>query len=328
MSNHNSLNTLDNMRLSEGNKGLLNYFHKLLVRDTSKAVTLINQNSLSFPSLFILSPHIRNPYFFRYLNTRNKDALTLIKALKSKNFSRFNKIKQSISNSTSDLLKWILETGKNEDLSRGEYIEILDSCALILIREYKDNSILPTLKEIIYNRYKQGMFIHDMVWAFFECRDPNCILMLANNLNSEDGKDVELTKKLLKFIPVVRNNSLPSEILYKNVSYWFKENYPFIYYTGECFQQMPNPSPFEVSLDAKYLFKKVSNNGSIESTLTQNELRLMNIFDTLGVDSKILLSSYSSMLHKQNLYLWNSWIHLPIGEQLRISSSKLGGIPC
>lgn len=328
MSDYNSLNTLDKLRIDKGNSKLSNYFYRTLVKNPSKAVTLINQNNLSFPSFYILLPQISKPSLSRYLNKQNKAALKITKGIRSKNFSRFSKIAKSVDINTPEVLKWILETGKDNDLSRGEYIEILDSCAIILVKEFRDDSILPVLKEIIYNRYKQGLFIHDMVWAFFESRNPKCILMLAESLNSCDEKDVELSKKLLKFIPAVKSSDLPNEILYKSIFYWLRDNYPFIYYTGECFQQMPNPSPFEVSLDAKYLFKKVSNEGNIESSLTQDELRLINIFNTLDVNSKILLSNYSFILHNQNIYWWNNWLHNPISEQLKISTAKLGGTPC
>ena len=321
-----TLSTLDKMRLDRGNRNLSYYFHKLLVRNPSKALNLINEDNLSFPALYILLPQISKPSLSRYLNSRNKKVIDVIKSIRSKSFSRFNELTKNID--VAETLKWILQTGKDDAMSRGEYTDILDSCAIILVREYKDYSILPVIKEIIYNRYKQGLFIHDMVWAFFECRDPNCILMLAEGFNSEDEKEVELTKELLKFIPVVRNSSLSKEMLYSNVRYWLKENLPFIYYTGESFQQMPDPSPFEVSLGAKYLFKKVSRDGTIEGNLTDDEKRQLNIFNTLDINSQILLSNYSFILHNQNIYSWNNWIRYPITEQLKISAAKLGGSIC
>ena len=328
MSNNYSLSTLDNIRLSRGNNELSNYFHKTLIRNPSIAIKLINQKNLTFPSLFILLPQISKLSFQRYLNKKNKAVLTILNAISSKNFSRFSNLAQSNDINSPEILKWILETSIEDNLSTGEYIEILDSCAILLVKEYKDNSILPVIKEIIYNRYKHGLFIHDMVWAFFECRDPGCLLMLAESLNSSDEKDVELSKKLLKFVPVVKNSTLSKDILYKNISFWLRDNLPFIYYTGECFQQMPDPSPYDVSLSAKYLFKKVSNNGKIESTLTQEEISLKSIFDTLDINIQILLSNYSFILHNQNIYWWNNWIHYPIYEQLRISVAKLGGTTC
>lgn len=326
MADISTLSTLDKMRLDRGNRNLSFYFHKLLVRNPSKALNLINEDNLSFPALYILLPQISKPSLSRYLNSRNKKVIDVIKSIRSKSFSRFNELTKNID--VAETLKWILQTGKDDAKSRGEYTDILDSCAIILVREYKDYSILPVIKEIIYNRYKQGLFIHDMVWAFFECRDPNCILMLAEGFNSEDEKEVELTKELLKFIPVVRNSSLSKEMLYSNVRYWLKENLPFIYYTGESFQQMPDPSPFEVSLGAKYLFKKVSRDGTIEGNLTDDEKRQLNIFNTLDINSQILLSNYSFILHNQNIYSWNNWIRYPITEQLKISAAKLGGSIC
>ncbi len=320
------LSTLDMIRSEKGSDELPEYFRKMLVRNPSKAIELINEDNLSFPSLYILLPQIGKPPFSRYLSSRNRDAITVTKAIRSKNFSRFRQVAVNIE--APEILKWILQTGKNDSLSRGEYIDILDSCAIILVREYRDYSMLPVIKEIIYNRYKQGLFIHDMVWAFFECRDPNCILMLAESLNSNDERDIELTKKLLKFIPVVKYNDIPNDLLYRNICYWLKDNYPFIYYTGESFQQMPDPSPFEVSLGAKYLHKKVTNDGKFENPLSEAEKQQLNIFNTLDVNSQILLSSYSFILHNKNIYWWSNWINYPINEQLRISVDMLGGTLC
>lgn len=326
MSDLKELSTLDKMRLDRGDGELSDYFRRLINRNTSKAIELINEDNLSYTSLFTLFPQINKPSLSRYLNSRNKAAISITKGIRSKDFSTFSQAARNID--TPEILKWILQTGNDNDTSRGEYIDILDSCAILLVKEYRDYSTLPVIKDIIYSRYKQGLFIHDMVWAFFECRDPNCILMLAEGLNSTDERDVELTKELLKFIPVVRNNNLSKELLYSNITRWFRDNQPFIYYTGECFQQMPNPSPFEVSLGAKYLFKKVSIDGNIEDALSEDEKLLLNNFNALDINSQVLLSNYSLILRNQNIYWWNNWIHYPIDEQLRISVSKLGGTPC
>ncbi|WP_010251186.1 hypothetical protein [Acetivibrio cellulolyticus] len=325
----NSLSTLDKVRTSRGNRELSNYFYKFLRTDTTKAISLINEDTLSFPSLFLLEPQINRTPINRYLNTRNKNVLMLTNAINSKNFSRFSYISRNIGDNTPSILKWILETGKDESGLRGQYDKILDSCSLILVREYKDNSILPVVRDIIYNRNRKGLFIHDLVWAFFESRDPNCIMMLAEGLKSDDKKDVEISKKLLRFIPCVKNNTLNEEMQYLSIFYWFRDNFPFLYYTDESFQQKPNPSPFEVSLASKYLYKKVSvDNGIIESELTEDELRIENIFNSIDEKNKLLLSNYSFILHNQNIYLWNNWIHNPVSEQLKIACARLGGTLC
>lgn len=326
MSDFITLSTLDKMRVDRGYGELSQYFRKMLIRNTSKAIKLINDDNLCFPTLFMLLPQINKSSFSRYLNSRNRATLDITRAIRSKKYSNFSKLSKEMD--VPGVLKWILQTSKDDDLSRGEYIDILDCCAIILIKEYRDYSALPVIKEIIYNRYKQGLFIHDMVWAFFECRNPNCILMLAESLYSQDEKDIELTKELLKFIPGVRYNNLSKELLYRNICYWLRDNLPYIYYTGESFQQRPNPSPFEVSLSAKYLNKKVSTDGNIETALTEDEKRLLNTFNSLDVNSQILLSNYSFILRNQNINWWNNWIHYPINEQLRISVAKLGGTLC
>ncbi len=324
----NSLSTLDKLRTSRGSNELFQYFLQLVRSDTRKAIRLINEDLLSFPSLFLLKPQINRTPVGRYLNRRNKNALMLTDAIISKNFWRFSHVSRIIGNDTPSILKWILISGKDDNGLRSHYDKILDSCALILIREYKDNSILPVIKEIIYDRNRKGLFTHDIIWAFFEARDPNCIMMLAESLNSSDSKDIELSKKLLRFIPCIKNNS-SENMQYLNVFYWLRDNYPFLYYTGESFQQKTDPSPFEISLSAKYLNKKVStDNGRLENTLTEDELMAINQFNSIDEKSQLLLANYSFILHSRNIYIWNNWIHYPISEQLKIAGSRLGGIPC
>ncbi|OPZ87595.1 MAG: hypothetical protein BWY74_03364 [Firmicutes bacterium ADurb.Bin419] len=323
------LSTLDEVRTSRGSHELSEYFIKLVRSDTAKAIRLINEDHISFPSLFLLKPQIDRTPVSRYLNNRNKNALMLTDAITSKNFWRFSHVSRIIGNDTPSILKWMLVSGKDENGLISRYDEILDSCALILVREYRDNSILPVVKEIIYDRNRKGLFDHDMIWAFFESRDPNCIMMLAEGLNSSDIKDIELSKKLLRFIPGINNNNSPEDMQYINIFYWLRDNYPFLYYTGECFQQKPDPSPFEVSLPAKYLYKKVSvDNGRIESTLTEDELRTIEQFNSIDEKSQLLLANYSFILHSRNIHMWSNWIHYPISEQLKIASARLGGTPC
>lgn len=325
----NSLSTLDKLRTSRGNHELINYFHKLLRSNTSEAFRLINEENVSFPSLFLLRPQINTNYTSRYLNTRKKNSLLLLNAMLSMNSSVFNSLSRSLGSETPEILKWMLETGKDDSGLRNQFDRIIDSCAIILVREYQDSSVLPTIKEIIYNRNREGLFYHDLVWAFFESRNPNCIMMLAEGLKSDDERDVELSQKLLKFIPVGQNETSPRDIQYLNIYNWYRDNYPFLIYTGESFQQKPNPSPFEVYLEAKYLCKEVSQgNGTPESTLNEDELRITDQFSNLDENCKLLLSNYSYLLYRQNIHWWNNWLHSPINEQLKIAVARLGGIPC
>ncbi|HOP99891.1 MAG TPA: hypothetical protein PK604_03475 [Acetivibrio clariflavus] len=96
MADISTLSTLDKMRLDRGNRNLSFYFHKLLVRNPSKALNLINEDNLSFPALYILLPQISKPSLSRYLNSRNKKVIDVIKSIRSKSFSRFNELTKNI----------------------------------------------------------------------------------------------------------------------------------------------------------------------------------------------------------------------------------------
>ncbi len=126
----NSLSTLDKLRTSRGSNELFQYFLQLIRSDTRKAIRLINEDLLSFTSLFLLKPQINRTLVGRYLNKRNKNALLLTDAIISKNFWRFSHVSRIIGNDTPSILKWILISGKDDNGLRSHYDKILDSCAL------------------------------------------------------------------------------------------------------------------------------------------------------------------------------------------------------
>ena len=76
----------------------------------------------------------------------------------------------------------------NRDIS-DEHDEILDVTASLLIKTHNDKTILPTIVDTIFSRNRKGLFNHDLIWAFFQARDPYSLMLVANYLNSEDTED-------------------------------------------------------------------------------------------------------------------------------------------
>ncbi|MBK5240310.1 hypothetical protein [Clostridium sp.] len=132
--------------------------------------------------------------------------------------------------------------------------EILDITAALLIKTHNDNSILPIIVDTIFFRNREGLFNHDLIWTFFEARDPYSLMLIANYLYSDDARDIELAYKLLDFVPSIdmRNGRGDSENQYTTIFYWLKENYRFLYFTGESFQRTSNPIPYKIDLHEKY----------------------------------------------------------------------------
>ena len=100
---------------------------------------------------------------------------------------------------------------------------------------YNDKTILPTIVDTIFFRNRKGLFTHDLIWAFFQARDPYSLMLIANYLYSEDIKDVKLACKLLDFVPSIdMTMGKDSKKQYRDLFYWLEENYPlFIFYGGK-----------------------------------------------------------------------------------------------
>jgi hypothetical protein len=132
--------------------------------------------------------------------------------------------------------------------------ELLDITAALLIKTHKDNSILPIIVDTIFFRNREGLFNHDLIWTFFEARDPYSLMLIANYLHSDDARDIKLAYKLLEFVPSIdmRNGIGDSKNKYTTLFYWIQENYRFLYFTGESFQRTSNPIPYKIDLHSKY----------------------------------------------------------------------------
>ena len=197
----------------------------------------------------------------------------------------------------------------------------------LLTKIQYDNTILPTVIDTVFSRNKRGLFTDDLVWAFFEARDPYSLMLIANYLASNDLKDVKLACKLLNFIPSIDMSvGNDTKKQYLSLFGWLEENYPFLYFTGESFQRTSKPIPYVVTLDAKYLCKRISiHDKKPLIPLTSSENDLINSFNKLNMQNKLLLSNFSIRIYYQDFYLWRTWINYPIEKQILISKSNMEG---
>ncbi len=321
------INFLDKIRYGDGRDRLINFFIKLAKKDIKMTVDLINQESLSFTSLYLLKSKIKDLGIFESLSIRNKIAFDLMdETIMDKKSSDSLNLSSKYISKVYSAFKWILETGAADDGLDNKFDEILDMSAAILTREYRDRSVLPVISDVIFKRYKKGFFIHDLVWAFFESRDTHSLVLIANRLQSEEPKDVELACSLLCFVPGIEDNvSKKRDEKYLAFINWIEENNMFLRFTGESFQLTRRPSVYIVNLDAKYLCKMVSvDTGETLKALNEKECELLDEFKILDEDDKRLLSGFSLAMHRKNMRLWDEWMGNPIKEQLRIARS--GGL--
>lgn len=324
----NSTNLLDRKRLDDGSENLKDFFCDLLENDKEKAVNLINDENLQFASLFILQPEIEKYGVLAHLIPRHRKALEVTGEVLTRQNSNIECLSLQCREDTHSVLKWVIETGYFDDGLNDQYDEILEKTAILLIKIFKDETILHIMVKMIFNRHKKGYFIYDLVWAFFEFRDVNSLRMIAHRLCSPNSKDVKLAKKLLNFIPGMDvKKRVDNEKLYFYTLDWINVNYSFMYYTGESFQQTSNPKHYCLSVEAKYLCKEISNdNIKLLRSLTIEESKLLDNFKILDDETKILLSNYSFLLYRQNMNMWNIWINYPVKEQIRIAGTRKGGL--
>lgn len=200
----------------------------------------------------------------------------------------------------------------------------LDVTTILLEKVYNDKTILPIVVDMIFFKNREGLFTHDLIWAFFQAREPYSLMLIANYLCSEDIKDVKLACKLLDFVPSIdMTMGKDSKKQYRDLFYWLEENYFFLHYTGESFQSTSKPIPYIVVLDAKYICKRVSlHTGKLLIPLTEKENNLLGYFNNLDEDTKLLLSKFSLRIHYKNIYLWESWINHSINQQIIFAKAR------
>ena len=114
------------------------------------------------------------------------------------NLSEIQYLRSSNSEITYPVLKNMFKTGLIRPGLRNDDDEFLDITALLLIKTHNDKAILPTLVDIIFFRNREGLFTHDLIWAFFQARDINSLMLIANYLHSDNIIDVKLACKLIR----------------------------------------------------------------------------------------------------------------------------------
>lgn len=319
----NTLNHLDKTRYTEGNDNLNLQFRSIAKEKPYEAVRLLNDEKLHFTSLFALRSAINDLGLYRHLNYRNMVALKLTRKILDRIPANIASLPKPYKQKIHPVLKWMFETSYLENSLDTRHEEIIDITVSMLIKLYRDNSILHKLTDIIFQRHKRGASTYDLIWILFESGDPEVLVMISDRLKSSDEKDVKLANKLLRFIPC--NDQVDIQNQNAQRINWIRDNYPYLYYTGESLHQSCNPIPFAVSLEAKYLCKPISSlNREFKEPLSREEKNILAQFSALDDFSKEVLAELSSNLNENSRSDWNSWLRTPIGEQI-IQSAKLRG---
>lgn len=317
------LNTLDKIRVYKGTRSLKSFFNNLVEYNIDEAIQTLNDSNLHFSSLFLLKPQIYSLKIFNKLSNKNRLSLLISDEILSgkRKLLTTNNLIVGNNNYIIPTLKWMFITGFKDDGLNSEFDKVLDIISVILSKECKERSILPIVVNITFSRYKNDSYFYDLIWGFFQSKNPQSLVLIAPYFLSENPKDVKLATRLLNFLPDIDLNSVKSNrekyLIFIN---WIKENHRFLCFTGESFQRRYDPKPYRLILEGKYLCKSVSvDTGRIADPLTDIELSLIREFKKESKENKKILCEFSYKLNQSNKNLWNKWINTPFKKQLDIA---------
>ena len=237
-----ALGRLDNIRYGAGGERFRQIFCDIAKDSREAAADLLNNSS--FASLYLLLPVIKELNLYPLLGERVCEAARVCEDLKNKKID-CKKVRP-------ETLKWMLASGFAGDGLCDAFDQVLDESALLLINIYKDKSILPLVARIIFDRNRRGRYILDLVWAYFQSCELQALSIIADYLRSANPRDAELASELTGFL--YKKGSAPGSLKarYFQCVSWLKENYPYIYFTGEDFHQTCSPRICGVVLEGKH----------------------------------------------------------------------------
>lgn len=306
---------LDDMRMHNSYEKTRDLFHRLYEQDAVQAVNLLNDEGLSYPSLYILQPEISKHSLYNELTQKNKLALNVGKKLMAHIHP------EDDSEPVHEVLRWMLLSGSSATGLGEEYDTVIDLSALLLIKVFGDKDILPLLADMIFSRHRKGLNTYDAEWALFESGDAECIEMIAKRLLSEDMRDVSMARRMLGFIPCFAEHD-DARRQHQCVMQWLRRNRSFIKYTGESNQKCSRPRPFRVALEEKYIQQPLD--AEAWNQLRPTEQEAVAAFKHMDEADKELLSDYSHQLHSTGMQQWQRWMNTPVSEQLNTAKRWQG----
>lgn len=286
----------------------------------------INKKSmgLDFNKMFSLRNNLDDNNIQNNLDDKNKIAIEIMDDVLKQDmragadeFSILNYIEE-----TNSVMRWMLNSALYAKDMGNEYCEVIDIVAIFLIKVYRDYEMLPVVAELIFQRNRNDLYAHELIWAFFQSYDVDSLKFICDRLSSNDKKSKELACALLSFIPNINEYANNNKSFYAKK--WIDNNKDYIFFTDDSKHARSNPVYCKLNLDGKYLGEIVNKKtGKIISDLENDDKKRLKEFKKLDENEKIILSSYSFKLKKLNLDKWLKWINYSINDQIAIAK---GGI--
>lgn len=333
------------MRRGRGGDAFRSRFRDLSERDRPRAAKLLRSPGLSFGTLFLLVPELREFGLGEELDGEKRMALQM-----SGNLLRDGELQEAFGEAPvvsvaairgagaasppagaekvraeHEALRWMFRTGARDDGLSDRYDQLLDAAAATLIKLYGDRDLLPRVAELIFRRAHKGMFYHDLAWAFFQSRDPEALLLLARRLHAKDRGEAELARTLLN-LP----EGQQGEKAYRDFKAWHRENSPYLAFRPGGFQLSGTPDLYGVDYEAKYLGKPRKEHEEKEAEkppLTQREYGCLCRFRERSEAERQHLAGYSARLRRRSSARWRRFMDAPVESQLEELEKLERGAP-
>ena len=305
---------------TRGGDALKRTFYSTAAKDRGQAAALLNDENTPYPVLWMLLPEIDALGLDSLLSPRNKIACDVTRRKLRKTYGKTLLAPEARSEEDYNALRWMFDTGRDWS-PRGVRLELFDAVmdyvAALLIEKYDDAEVLVAIAHLVFRRRRQGRNFHDLVWALYRSADPAALRAIAEYLLSRDREDVVLAAQLLPGGGEAPQDALEAQERYQSVLRWIEENGPYLYITGEHFQQTSAPVFVDFDEEAKYLDKPISPKGRTPLTpLTDEEYALLAQFRELPEEERSLLASYSCALRQRDREAWEQWRHLGAAQQV------------
>ncbi|MDR1064804.1 MAG: hypothetical protein LBL25_00345 [Oscillospiraceae bacterium] len=254
----------DRVWRARGARGLKNAFTALLRGDRGALIAAIADGENSFPVMYLLAPEIENAGLDGDLAEHVKHAmrLTAIKAGDSVRRGRYDRLLSpygGVVEPTYDAVKWMIDTGADWDgpsAGRDSFDAAIDLAAAYLASRFPDGDALTKIAELIFRRNRRGLYIHDLVWGFFQTADERALSVIADYIKSENTADSCLACRLLGLDDAPRTRA-ERVAAHDEFVKWLTENRPYIYLTGEYFNLATSPHTISRDDEAKHLHREI-----------------------------------------------------------------------
>jgi hypothetical protein len=311
----------DRIWRSSGASALKSEFYSAATRARERAVRYLSDGETSFPVVFILMPELERLGLYKDLPECQLHALRLCAKkttdMKLESYLTYllggEEVKAPV-----ECLKWLLESGITWDgpsAGRDDYDAVIDLAATLVIGDYGDTTMLVPIAELIFRRNRRGLFIHDLVWGFFQSIDAGALSALSKYILSNDVSDVNLACELLGLdVPM---SDADKQTTFYGYTEWLRENRPYLYLTGEHFQATSKPHHLLHDVEAKYLQREITPRERAPlSPLSEEERRKLGQFREAKREEQDLLSAHSKKLRAKDMSAWGDWLGMELAEQV------------